>query len=85
MGVFILKVRIRDGFADADFLNLWMDYRQDKSVVYMWFADKRGISVFNAVESVGLTVRAMIIWNKVDAHYGNFMAQYMQKHEPCLY
>ena len=51
----------------------------------MWFADKRGISVFNAVESVGLTVRAMIIWNKVDAHYGNFMAQYMQKHEPCLY
>jgi len=27
----------------------------------------------------------MIIWNKLDAHYGAFMAQYMQKHEPCLY
>jgi len=27
----------------------------------------------------------MIIWNKLVAHYGAFMAQYMQKHEPCLY
>lgn len=38
-----------------------------------------------AAEHYGYTVRAMIVWNKTDAHYGNFMAQYMQKHEPCLY
>jgi hypothetical protein len=41
-------------------LNLWMDCRQDKSVVYMWFADKRGISVFlmrHKWRSVGMMVR----------------------------
>ena len=52
---------------------------------YIWFADRAGKPVYDAIHAVGLTVRAMIIWNKLDAHYGNFMAQYMQKHEPCLY
>jgi DNA modification methylase len=52
---------------------------------YLWFAGTVGKPVYEAVEYYGYTVRAMIVWNKTDAHYGNFMAQYMQKHEPCLY
>ena len=53
--------------------------------MYIWFADRCGKPVYDAVEAIGYKVRAMIIWNKLDAHYGAFMAQYMQKHEPCLY
>lgn len=53
--------------------------------MYIWFASTVGKPVYDAVEAIDYTVRAMIVWNKLDAHYGNFMAQYMQKHEPCLY
>jgi DNA modification methylase len=57
----------------------------DSAAWYLWFAGTVGKPVYDAVEAAGYTVRAMIVWNKLDAHYGNFMAQYMQKHEPCLY
>jgi DNA modification methylase len=53
--------------------------------MYVWFASSVGKPVYDAIESIGYEIRAMIIWNKLDAHYGAFMAQYMQKHEPCLY
>ena len=53
--------------------------------MYIWFADRDIKPVYDAVDAIGYTVRAMIVWNKLKAHYGDFMAQYMQKHEPCLY
>jgi DNA modification methylase len=53
--------------------------------MYVWFASSVGKPVYDAVDAIGYKVRAMIVWNKIDAHYGAFMAQYMQKHEPCLY
>jgi DNA modification methylase len=67
------------------FLNTWKKFITAKCVFYLWFADREGLKVYSAVFEEGLEVRALIIWNKLDAHYGNFMAQYMQKHEPCLY
>ncbi len=67
------------------FLSVWKDDRADKGVLYIWFADRGGKPVYEAVKGNGFEVRALIIWNKIDPHYGNFMAQYMQKHEPCLY
>lgn len=57
----------------------------DNAPMYVWFADRVGRPLYEAVEAIGYEVRAMIIWHKLKAHYGNFMAQYMQKHEPCLY
>jgi DNA modification methylase len=53
--------------------------------MYVWFASSVGKPVYDAVDEIGYTVRAMIVWHKTKAHYGAFMAQYMQKHEPCLY
>jgi len=55
------------------------------AAAYIWFTDKKVRVVYAAAEDNGWTVRALIIWNKMQAHYGAFMAQYMQKHEPCLY
>lgn len=78
-----------DGDSDASlyakFLLAANPFRHSRAAVYLWFAGRNGLEVYKAVESSGLTVRALLIWNKIDAHYGNFMAQYMQKHEPCLY
>ncbi len=53
--------------------------------VYLWHADREAEPVYAAIRGAGLRVRAQIIWNKLDAHYGAYMAQYKQKHEPCLY
>lgn len=53
--------------------------------MYIWFASSVGKPVYDAVAAIGYEIRALIVWNKLDAHYGAFMAQYMQKHEPCLY
>lgn len=52
---------------------------------YLWFAGRRGTPVYAAAEGNGWTVRALLIWNKLNPHYGAYMAQYMQRHEPCLY
>jgi len=60
-------------------------YCEKNAAWYIWFADRAGKPVYDAISAAGYSVRAMIVWNKTDAHYGNFMAQYMQKHEPCLY
>ena len=58
---------------------------KETAPLYLWFAGNNGGLVYTAIQASGYTVRALIVWNKLDAHYGNFMAQYMQKHEPCLY
>lgn len=67
------------------FLPIWAKHRAKKGVLYIWFASSVGKPVFDAVSDNGFDIRALIVWNKIDPHYGNFMAQYMQKHEPCLY
>lgn len=60
-------------------------FAKSSAPIYLWFAGTIGKPVYQAVSGNGYSVRAMIVWNKLNAHYGNFMAQYMQKHEPCLY
>lgn len=60
-------------------------YAKSSAPIYLWFASTVGKPVYDSVDKMGYKIRAMIIWNKQNAHYGNFMAQYMQKHEPCLY
>jgi DNA modification methylase len=66
-------------------LSAALPFCKSSAAWYLWFAGTIGKPVYEAVESAGMKVRAMIVWNKQNAHYGNFMAQYMQKHEPCLY
>ncbi len=75
----------KDGQLYLIALPLIATFCSKESVWYIWFADRSGKPVYDAIQSSGYTVRAMIVWNKLNAHYGNFMAQYMQKHEPCLY
>lgn len=69
----------------AQWLQHWPLYATKKTAFYIWYASSEGRQVYDAVEDAGLQVRAMIVWHKLKAHYGAFMAQYMQKHEPCLY
>ena len=52
---------------------------------YVWFADSKGEAVYKAISDLGFEVRALLIWNKLKAHYGAPSAHYCQRHEPCLY
>jgi DNA modification methylase len=67
------------------FLPITLQVCKPSTPLYIWFAGSIGKPVYEAVERAGYRVRALIMWHKLKAHYGNFMAQYMQKHEPCLY
>jgi len=68
-----------------DCLTVAVAFIKSSAPLYVWFASSVGKPVYDTVNAIGYKIRAMIVWNKTDAHYGNFMAQYMQKHEPCLY
>jgi DNA modification methylase len=52
---------------------------------YIWHAGRYAEPVYAAIRNCGFDVRALIVWNKLKAHYGAPSAHYCQKHEPCLY
>ena len=52
---------------------------------YVWHADRYAEPVYAAIRTCGFDVRALIVWNKLKAHYGAPSAHYCQKHELCLY
>lgn len=52
---------------------------------YIWHAGRYAEPVYAAIRKSGFEVRALIVWNKLKAHYGAPSAHYCQKHEPCLY
>jgi DNA modification methylase len=56
-----------------------------KCALYLWHADRRANEVYQAAIGAGYEIRTQIIWHKLKAHYGAWMAQYKQKHEPCIY
>jgi len=52
---------------------------------YIWHAGRCAEPVYAAVRENGYEARSLLVWNKIDAHYGAPSAHYCQKHEPCLY
>jgi DNA modification methylase len=55
------------------------------AALYLWFASTHGLTAYQCLAEANWTVRSLIIWNKVNPHFGAFMAQYMPRMEPCLY
>lgn len=58
---------------------------REATPIYLWFADRKGRQVYEAISQSGFTIRSLIVWRKLSAHFGAYMAQYKQDHEPCLY
>jgi DNA modification methylase len=56
-----------------------------RAPIYLWHAGSEARAVYEALEANHCKVRSQIIWNKLNPHYAAYMAQYMQRHEPCLY
>lgn len=79
-----------DNLSDSDFRDFLhsafscaVECMFDGCPFYVWFASKEHISFETALNSVGLTVRQELIWNKNAFILGR--SHYQWKHEPCLY
>ena len=56
-----------------------------KSALYVFYAHSRTREFLNAFYDAGLKQRSIIIWHKTSGGFGDFMAQYMNAYEPCIY
>ena len=58
--------------------------KYSSGAIYTWFAGTKAKDIYNAIDSIGGDLHALIIWIK-NGGYGALNANYKQKHEPCLY
>ena len=66
------------------FINIKMNAKE-KSAVYVFYAHSKSREFLNAFHDAGLKRRSVIIWHKTSGGFGDFMAQYMNAYEPCIY
>ena len=58
---------------------------REKAPIYIFYAHSRSREFLNAFSDAGLKQRSIIIWHKTSGGFGDFMAQYMNAYEPCIY
>lgn len=57
----------------------------DDAALHLWFADRRVRQALEALDRGGWEMRAMLVWNKLNATYGDLGAQYKARHESFFY
>ena len=57
----------------------------NKCAFYVFYATKTTKEFINAFLDSGLKQRSIIAWYKQGGGFGDFMAQYMNAYEPCIY
>lgn len=71
-------------FLKKVFLNI-KSYTKSKSGIYVFYAHSNTRQFVNAFYDSGLKQRSIIVWHKIGGGFGDFMAQYMNAYEPCIY
>ena len=71
-------------FLHAAFTNI-KNNTKEKSAIYIFYTHSQSRAFLNAFYDVGLKQRSIIIWHKTSGGFGDFMAQYMNAYEPCIY
>ena len=66
------------------FTNLKLNTKE-KTPLYVFYAHSNTRQFINAFYDAGLKQRSIIIWHKTSGGFGDFMAQYMNAYEPCIY
>lgn len=56
-----------------------------KAGIYIFYAHSSTLQFINALYDVKLKQRSILIWKKIGGGFGDFMAQYMNAYEPCIY
>lgn len=68
-----------------DSLNNAIEISNDHSAFYIWYASGKSVDTFASFAELGLELRAVIQWYKVNSGLGAFMSQYIPNCEPCMY
>lgn len=55
------------------------------ATLHLWFAGSAVFNVVDALKRSHWVIRSLLFWNKLDAHYGAFYAQYKPRAEPFFY
>lgn len=71
-------------FLYAAFTNIKHNTKE-KSAIYVFYAHSKSRQFLNAFYDTELKQRSIIIWHKTSGGFGDFMAQYMNAYEPCIY
>lgn len=71
-------------FLKKVFLNI-KSHTKEKSGIYVFYAHSNTRQFINAFYDTGLKQRSIIVWHKIGGGFGDFMAQYMNAYEPCIY
>lgn len=66
------------------FVNIKM-HTISKSAFYIFYTHSRTREFLNALHDAWLRQRSIIIWYKTSWWFWDFMAQYMNAYEPCIY
>ena len=61
------------------------EFTNNKSGLYIFHSTNQARAFINAFYDAGLKQRAIIAWHKTGGGFGDFMAQYMNAYEPCIY
>ena len=56
-----------------------------KAAIYIFYAHPSTLQFINALYDAKLKQRSILIWKKIGGGFGDFMAQYMNAYEPCIY
>lgn len=60
-------------------------YTNIKSAIYVFYTHANTKEFINALWDAGLKQRSIIAWYKTSGGFGDFMSQYMNAYEPCIY
>lgn len=74
---------LTDLFADS--LTCAIMAAADHAAFYIWYASGKSVETYASFANIGLKIRAVIAWYKVQSGLGAFMAQYIPNYEPCIY
>lgn len=66
------------------FINL-REHTKERAAFYIFYAHSRSREFLNAFHDAELKQRSVLIWHKTSGGFGDFMAQYMNAYEPCIY
>lgn len=68
-----------------DSLTNAVEISNDHSAFYIWYASGKSVDTYASFAGLGLELRAVIQWYKVNSGLGAFMSQYIPNCEPCMY
>lgn len=61
------------------------NFTKEKAGIYIFYAHSSSREFLNALYNANIKQRSILIWKKLGGGFGDYMSQYMNAYEPCIY